>query len=207
MTNSVQKGGQFWFLQFVLETISSTSHCGKKMDPGHSTDSVTWCESRHPWCWTHRQGSMFTKADVLAYSKVGCRRVSIVEEFQYFQGQFNVSNRSVYHRMGQSLGHNVCGLFWFLFPIEQTYVMVQIRRWLPYVTRPLYCYHSHVKRVVHTKSDNPRFENRESKSPTLTTHSKKIKCFCPSTNFWPWPKKYHVIGRHGGPTGHGWGTK
>ena len=46
--------------------------------------------------------------------------------------------------MGQNLGQNLCGLFWFLFPIQQTDIMVHMRRWLPDVTRPLYCCHSHV---------------------------------------------------------------
>ncbi len=67
-----------------------------------------------------------------------------VKEFQYSQGQFNIPSRSSSYKMGQNLAQNLCGLFWFLFPIQQTDIMVQMRHWLPYVTRPLYCFHSHV---------------------------------------------------------------
>ena len=68
----------------------------------------------------------------------------VVKEFQYSQGRFIIPRRSENYKMGPNLGQNLCGLFWFLFPIQQTDIMVHMRRWLPHVTLPLYCYHSHV---------------------------------------------------------------
>ncbi len=67
-----------------------------------------------------------------------------VKEFQYSQGQLKIPSRPANCKMGQNLGQNMYGMFWFLCPIQQTDVMVQMRHWLPHVTRPLYCYHSHV---------------------------------------------------------------
>ncbi len=65
-------------------------------------------------------------------------------EFQYSQGRFIIPSRSTNDKIGQNLRQILYGLFWFLFPIQQSDIMVHMRHWLPQVTRPLHCYHSHV---------------------------------------------------------------